>query len=110
MRAFSGGPAAQFQHHRGKMEKFLLESSEFLMTFAGAVTVITVGVMSILLPILVFRISCKTSRVNRKLDKIISLLGEQVALQKKMGHPDGSGEEDIAISPFSSKKKRNLER
>lgn len=66
------------------MEQFLLESSDYLLKFAGAATIIAVGVMSVLLPILVFRISWKTSKANKKMDKILALLNEQVQLAQKI--------------------------
>lgn len=66
------------------MEQFLLESSDYLLKFASAATIIAVGVMSVLLPILVFRISWKTSKANRKMDKILALLNEQVRLAQQI--------------------------
>ncbi len=58
------------------MEKFLMGSAGYILALVGIVLAVTVGVMSILLPILVFRILSQMAAINNKLDTMIILLGE----------------------------------
>ena len=59
------------------LEKLLADSAGYLLVLVGLVTVVTVGVMSILLPFMVFKIMNEVAGLNRKMDRIITLLGEQ---------------------------------
>jgi hypothetical protein len=58
------------------MDKILMGSAGYVLALAGIVLAVTVGVMSILLPILVFRILSQMAAINRKMDVMITLLGE----------------------------------
>jgi multisubunit Na+/H+ antiporter MnhC subunit len=58
------------------MEKLLMCSAGYILALVGIVLAVTVGVMSILLPILVFRILSQMTAINNKLDAMITLLGE----------------------------------
>jgi hypothetical protein len=71
------------------LEKLLADSAGYLLVLVGLVTVVTVGVMSILLPFLVFRIMNEVAGLNRKMDRIITLLGEQ--RQEAVPHPRTDG-------------------
>ena len=67
------------------LEKLLADSAGYLLVLAGLVTVVTVGVMSILLPFFVFRIMNEVAGLNRKMDRIIALLGEQGQERREAG-------------------------
>jgi len=67
------------------LEKLLADSAGYLLVLAGLVTVVTVGVMSILLPFFVFRIMNEVAGLNRKMDRIIALLGEQGQERRETG-------------------------
>ena len=67
------------------LEKLLADSAGYLLVLAGLVTVVTVGVMSILLPFFVFRIMNEVASLNRKMDRIIALLGEQGQERREAG-------------------------
>jgi hypothetical protein len=71
------------------LEKLLADSAGYLLVLVGLVTVVTVGVMSILLPFLVFKIMNEVAGLNRKMDRIITLLGEQ--RQEAVPHPRTDG-------------------
>ena len=74
------------------LEKLLADSAGYLLVLVGLVTVVTVGVMSILLPFFVFRIMNEVAGLNRKLDRIITLLGEErreVREAERSMPPDG---------------------
>jgi len=58
------------------MEKLLVGGASYIFALVGLVVLVTVGVMSILLPILVFRIHSDLSKMNDKMSKIITALGE----------------------------------
>ena len=58
------------------LEKLLADSAGYLLVLAGLVTVVTVGVMSILLPFFVFRIMNEVAGLNRKMDRIIKRFSE----------------------------------
>lgn len=57
------------------MEQVLAGGLGFILLLVGIVATITVGVMAILLPFLVFRILSHVAHLNRKMDKVIDLLG-----------------------------------
>lgn len=59
------------------LQKLLADSVGYLLVLVGLVTVVTVGVMSILLPFFVFRIMNQLAGLTRKMDRIIDLLHEQ---------------------------------
>ena len=58
------------------MEKLLSGDLGTLLLLAGAFILALVGVMSILLPILVFKILSEISDTNKKLSRILTLLSE----------------------------------
>lgn len=61
------------------MEKFLSGGTGYLLTLIGLVLAVAVGVMSILLPIVVFRIMTKVAAINHKMDKMLTLLANSAA-------------------------------
>ena len=74
------------------LEKLLADSAGYLLVLVGLVTVVTVGVMSILLPFMVFKIMNEVAGLNRKMDRIITLLGEQRQERREaMPHPRTDG-------------------
>lgn len=58
------------------MEKLLMGGAGYIYAIVGLVVLVTVGVMSILLPILVFRILSELSKMNDKMSRIITSLSE----------------------------------
>ena len=60
------------------MEKLLMGGAGYIFAFVGLVVLVTVGVMSVLLPILVFRILSELSKINDKMSRIITSLNEVV--------------------------------
>ena len=60
------------------IQKLLADGAGYIFILVGIVATITVGVMSILLPFIVFRIMSNVSDINKKLNKITALLGEEV--------------------------------
>jgi competence protein ComGC len=74
------------------MEKFLMGGAGYVFTLVGIVLAVTVGVMSILLPIIVFRIMSKVSSINDKMNRTTTLLGEMIAATKAL-HNQRSAEE-----------------
>ena len=74
------------------LEKLLADSAGYLLVLVGLVTVVTVGVMSILLPFMVFKIMNEVAGLNRKMDRIITRLGEQRQERRvAMPHPRTDG-------------------
>ncbi len=86
------------------MEKFLMGGIGYIAALAGVVVVITVGVMSILLPILVFRILSEVSKMNERMGKIIVLLGETAKKESLKPSPSQRPADDARLGPFVSKK------
>ncbi len=60
----------------GLMEKLLMGGAGYIFSFVGLVVLVTVGVMSVLLPILVFRILSELSKINDKMSRVITSLSE----------------------------------
>ena len=58
------------------MEKLLMGGVAPVLVLAGLVAIVAVGIMSILLPILVFRILSKVSKMNENMNKIVISLHE----------------------------------
>jgi len=85
------------------MEKFLMGSAGYVFTLVGIVLAVTVGVMSILLPIIVFRMMSKVSAINTKMERIATLLGELTAATKALQHqrPAEEGRRGAYASPKS---------
>jgi len=74
------------------MEKFLSGGGAYVLTLIGLVLAVTVGVMSILLPMVVLRIMAKVSAINTKMDTIITLLAN-VAAEANTASPQRHEEE-----------------
>ena len=58
------------------IQQLLAESAGYMLVLAGLVVTVTVGVMSILLPFIVFKIMLRVSAMNKKMARIIELLEE----------------------------------
>jgi hypothetical protein len=58
------------------LQKLLADSAGYLLVLVGLVTTVTVGVMSILLPFIVFKIMRQVGAMNRKLVRVVELLEE----------------------------------
>lgn len=58
------------------LQQLLADSVGYVLVLAGVVVTITVGVMSILLPFLVFKIMRQVSAMNRSMARITELLEE----------------------------------
>jgi len=85
------------------MEKFLMGGMGYIAALAAIVVLIAVGVMSILLPILVFRILSEVSKMNERMGKIIILLGEAAKREAK-APPSPRQPDDARLGPYVSKK------
>ena len=82
------------------MQKLLADGAGYILVLVGIVVSITVGVMSILLPFLVFKIMADVSAINKKLAKVISLLSESGPEERGAGRQPGPGEN--RLGPVSS--------
>ena len=71
------------------MQKLLADGAGYILVLVGIVVSITVGVMSILLPFLVFKIMADVSAINKKLAKVISLLSESGLEERGAGRQPG---------------------
>ena len=71
--------ASQYTESRNDamIQKLLADGAGYMLVLAGLVVTVTVGVMSILLPFLVFKIMLRVSAMNKKLARIIELLEEE---------------------------------
>ena len=58
------------------IKQLLADSAGYMLVLAGLVVTVTVGVMSILLPFLVFKIMLRVSAMNKKMARLIELLEE----------------------------------
>ena len=67
------------------MQKLLADGAGYIFILVGIVVTVTVGVMSILLPFIVFKIMADVSAMNKKLNKVISLLSEGVTTREPHG-------------------------
>lgn len=88
------------------MEKLLAGGGQYityLAILAGVLITVTVGVMSLLLPILVFRILSEISEVNKKMTRIITLLNEEARSAQSQRQA-----EHIRPGPLVSKKEGSL--
>ena len=65
------------------MEKLFTGGITPLLVLAGIVVIVTVGVMSILLPILVFRMLSELSKINHKMNTVITALNEMAKVTKE---------------------------
>jgi hypothetical protein len=86
------------------MEKLLSGDLGTLLLLAGAFILALVGVMSILLPILVFKILSEISDTNKKLSRILTLLSEGTRKNRSPSQPQRQSEE-IYLGPTSAPKK-----
>jgi hypothetical protein len=64
------------------MEQVLAGGLGLILLLVGIVATVTVGVMAILLPFFVFRILSHIIEMNRKMSKIVELLGNE----SRQGH------------------------
>lgn len=64
------------------MEQVLAGGLGLILLLVGIVATVTVGVMAILLPFFVFRILSHVAEMNRKMSKIVDLLGNE----SRQGH------------------------
>ena len=64
------------------MEQVLAGGLGLILLLVGIVATVTVGVMAILLPFFVFRILSHVAEINRKMSKILDLLGNE----SRQGH------------------------
>jgi hypothetical protein len=90
------------------MEKLLSGDLGTLLLFAGAFILALVGVMSILLPILVFKILSEISDTNKKLSRILTLLSEGTRENRSPSQPQRQPEE-IYLGPTSAPQKGSAE-
>ena len=84
------------------MEKLLVGGASYIFALVGLVVLVTVGVMSIVLPILVFRIRSDLSKINDKMSKIITSLGEVAKAtrdEQVSRQPD-----DVRLAPSAAKR------
>ena len=82
------------------MQKLLADGAGYILVLVGIVVSITVGVMSILLPFLVFKIMTDVSAINKKLAKVVTLLSESG--QEERGGGYQSRPEKNRLGPVSS--------
>ena len=82
------------------MQKLLADGAGYILVLVGIVVSITVGVMSILLPFLVFKIMADVSAINKKLAKVITLLSEGGKVETGTGHQSRPSEN--RLGPVSS--------
>ena len=68
------------------IQKLLADGAGYMLVLAGLVVTVTVGVMSILLPFLVFKIMLRISAMNRKMARIVELL-EEAGKRETMSSP-----------------------
>jgi len=90
------------------MEKLLSGDLGTLLLFAGAFILALVGVMSILLPILVFKILSEISDTNKKLNRILTLMSAGARENRSPSQPQRQSEE-IRLGPTSVPKKNPAE-
>jgi len=90
------------------MEKLLSGDLGTLLLFAGAFILALVGVMSILLPFLVFKILSEISDTNKKLSRILTLISEGTRENRSPSQPQRQSEE-IHLGPTSAPKKGTAE-
>lgn len=83
------------------MQKLLADGAGYILVLVGIVVSITVGVMSILLPFLVFKIMADVSSMNKKLAKVITLLSESGKEEKGGGYQNRT--EEHRLGPVSSR-------
>ncbi len=65
------------------MEKLLMGGAGYVFALVGLVVLVIVGVMSVLLPILVFRILSELSKINDKMNRVITSLNEVAKATKE---------------------------
>ena len=80
------------------MEKLLMGGAGYILAFVGLVVLVTVGVMSILLPILVFRTLSELSKINDKMSRIITSLNEVAKVTREPQSQRQSNEARLAPS------------
>jgi len=90
------------------MEKLLSGDLGTLLLFAGAFILTLVGALSILLPILVFKILSEIADTNKKLSRILTLLSEGTRENRSPSQPQRQAEE-IYLGPTSVPKKNPAE-
>ena len=67
------------------MQQLMADGAGYIFVLVGIVVTATVGVMSILLPFIVFKIMADVAAMNKKLTKVVTLLGEGVAARESHG-------------------------
>ena len=87
------------------LQKLLADSAGYLLVLVGLVTTITVGVMAILLPFLVFKIMRQVLAMNRKMARIVELL-EQAGKQETVT-PQRQTSPGIRLGPTTAGKSGN---
>ena len=87
------------------MEKLMTGGAGPLLVLACIVVVVTVGVMSILLPILVFRILSEVSKMNKNMGAIITALNEAAKASRepqRQHQPDDSRPDPVVSKKSGS--------
>ncbi len=82
------------------MEKLLMGGAGYIFALVGLVVLVTVGVMSILLPILVFRILSELSKINDKMSRMTTVLGEMAKVSREP-HSQRQSVEARVVPPVS---------
>jgi hypothetical protein len=80
------------------IQKLLADGAGYMLVLAGLVVTVTVGVMSILLPFLVFKIMLRVSAMNRKMARIIELL-EEAGKRETMATPRQTSAPGVRLGP-----------
>ncbi len=80
------------------IQKLLADGAGYMLVLAGLVVTVTVGVMSILLPFLVFKIMLRVSAMNKKMARIIELL-EEAGKRQTMASPRQTPAQDGRLGP-----------
>lgn len=86
------------------MEKLLTGEAGYILLFAGVLLAGIAGVVSILLPILVFKVLSEVSDMNRKLGRILTLLSEGARENSGSGPLNHGPEEKVRLGPSFSQR------
>lgn len=84
------------------MEKVLTGEIGSLLLFAGVFMLAIIAIMSILLPILVFRILTEISDMNKKLNRILNLLSEGARKNRTSPQPSEDRRAGSAVAKKNS--------
>ncbi len=83
------------------LQKLLADSAGYLLVLVGLAITVTVGVMSILLPLLVFKIMRQVGGMNRKMARVVELL--EAAGKKEVEAPQRQASASgIRLGPTST--------